>query len=71
MEKIQRKKLNDESEFEHVASIYGQYIEALKKFPERTKQEQLEFIEGFGKDINNLLIVLQAWMSENDKAKGN
>ena len=71
MVKIQRKRLNDESEFEHIADIYSQYIEALKKFPKGTQQEQLEFIIGFGKDINNLLIVLQIWMSENDKTKGN
>lgn len=71
MSKIPPKKIKEESDFEHIADIYGQYIEALKKFPKGTKQEQLEFITGFGKDMTSLLIVLQAWMSENDKTKRN
>lgn len=71
MTKISPKKFKEESEFEHVANIYGQYMEALKKFPEGTKQEQQEFIVGFGKDMNTLVLVLQTWVNENDKIKRN
>jgi predicted small secreted protein len=64
--KIDRKKIkqNDEEAFEHFANIYGQYMEVLKKFHTRTPEEQQEFIVGFGKDINNLLIALQVYVAE-------
>jgi len=71
LNKIPTKKLNEESEFEHVADIYGQYMEALKKFPNKSQEEQQEFLVGFGKDMNTLLLVLYEWIHRNDGKEGN
>ena len=64
--KIPTKKIvqDDAEAFEHLGETYGQYIKALKTFHTKTPEEQQEFIIGFGKDFNTLIMVLQIYTNE-------
>jgi len=59
--KIDHKKIkkgDEGSTFEAIADGYVKWMKELKKFHTLTHEEQNEFLEVFGKDINALLLIL-------------
>lgn len=62
--KINPKKIkmgNEGSAFKEVANAYGEWIKGLENFHNLKPQQQKDYIEGFGKDLNTLLLILQEY----------
>ncbi len=59
--KIDYKKIKEGEEgtkFEAVADAYAEWMEGLKGFHALSHNDQQEFLEVFGKDMNALLLIL-------------
>jgi len=53
-------KMGDEgSAFKEVANAYGEWMKGLENFHKLNPQKQNDYIVGFGKDLNTLLLILQ------------
>ena len=59
--KIDYKKIKEDdagTKFEAIADAYVEWMEGLKGFHSLPHNEQQEFLEVFGKDMNALLLIL-------------
>ncbi len=52
---------DEDSAFEQIGKTYAQYTKVLEKFHELKPNQQRDFIAGFGKDLNTLLLILQEY----------
>lgn len=56
-------KIGDEgSKFKAVAEAYAEWMKGLESFHKLKPQQQRDYIAGFGKDLNTLLLILQEYI---------
>ncbi len=68
------KEADEGSAFKVIADAYREWMNGLEKFHDLTPAQQNEYIIGFGKDVNDLLIILreyQAYRTDDCDDRGN